>query len=161
MVVVAPHVGWPGATAGCLESNRLRVAPWARVAQDGSIDELRLLVLPRWAVPGLVGIEMGLAWSSTPVGGVGLPKVLVRFLHSSDASSRLTEALPRERSLPGRRPEERVVRLLPRWPTCDASVVLAGELAGVLTDRRAAPFVSCSGRERRTARLASPGPSLC
>ncbi len=141
--------------------DRLRVAPWARVAQDGSIDELRLLVLPRLAVPGLVGIEMGLAWSSTPVGGVGLPEVLVRFLHSSDASSRLTEALPRERSLPGRRPEERVVRLLPRWPTCDASVVLAGELAGVLTDRRAAPFVSCSGRERRTARLASPGPSLC
>jgi len=141
--------------------DRLRVAPWARVAHDGSIDELRLLVLPQSAVPGLVGIEMGLAWSATPVGCVGSPEVLVRFLDSSDASSRLTEALPRERSLPGRRPDERVVRLLPRWPTCGASAVLAGELAGVLTDRRAAPFVSRSGRERRTARLASPGPSLC
>ena len=40
----------------------LRVAPWARVpAGAAAPDELRLLVLPRAAMPGVLGIEVGVA----------------------------------------------------------------------------------------------------
>lgn len=119
-------------------SDSLRVAPWARVLPDGgSIDELRLLVLPRAAMPGVIGLEVGLAWAATPVGWAPLPEVLARVLDGSAAAARIAGLLPDARALLGRRPEERVVRLIPSAPTPTSTVALARALADALTDRRA------------------------
>jgi hypothetical protein len=149
----------------------LRVAPWARVALDGSIDELRLLVLPRAAMPGLIGIEMGLAGCSAPAGWGTAPEILVRVLESTPACTKLIELLPALRILPGRRPDERVARVVPHRPSSRASVSLIAELARLLTDRRVSdPTLPWPGDNRRAAppgrpaatrEHSAPGPSLC
>ncbi len=136
----------------------LRAVPWARVTIDGSkIDELRLLVLPRAAIPGVAGIELGLAWTSTLVGWTGSPEVLVRVLDGSAAAARLALSGPFGVTLPGRRPDERVLRVAPRSPTPIGTVSLARAFAEALTDRRSelAP-VAWASQERRVARPARP-----
>jgi hypothetical protein len=147
----------------------LRVAPWGRVTGDGSasasaavtsakslgIDELRLLVLPRVAMPGVVGVEIGLAWSSTPVGWTATPEVFARVLDGSAAAAKLARDLPGTRVVPGRRPDERVMRLLPRAPTRAGAIALVRGLADALTDRRgvsAKPWTEAERRQRRPAR---------
>ena len=136
----------------------LRVAPWARVVLGGStVDELRLLVLPRAVMPGVVGIEIGRAWSTTPVGWAATPEVLVRVLEGSSAAAKLAQVLPRARSVPGRRGDERVVRLRPRAGTRASTLALTRGLADALTDRRAAAARPWEGRtERRLPRPATP-----
>jgi hypothetical protein len=120
----------------------LRVAPWARIVSPASAgqlagpDELRLLVLPRVVMPGVVGVEVGRAWSATPAGWAGTPEVLVRVLEGSSAAAKLAQVLPRARSTPGRRTDERVVRLRPRRGTRAGTVALTQGLAEALTDRR-------------------------
>jgi hypothetical protein len=131
----------------------LRVSPWARMpAEAGEPDELRLLVLPRAAIPGVLGIELGLGWSATPVGSAGTPEVLARVLDGSPAAARLSKELPGSRPVPGRRPDERVLRLLPRTPTRAATVALSRSLAEALTDRRGPAPALWSAAERRIAR---------
>lgn len=125
----------------------LRVAPWARVAGGATVDELRLLVLPRASIPGLVGVEVGQAWSTTPAGWAASPEVLVRVLEGSAAAVRLAQALPRARALPGRRADERVVRLRPRVGTRASTVALTQSLAEALTDRRSPSPVLQAERE--------------
>jgi hypothetical protein len=130
----------------------LRVAPWARVVLGGAIDELRLLVAPRASLPGFVGLELALAWSSTTVGWTPSPEILVRVLEASAASAKLgtlCSSVPGLRAVPGRRPEERVVRFLPAAPTRGAAVALARGLADALTDRRLPAEASWRGPERR------------
>ncbi len=120
-------------------SASVRVTPWARVAPDGvAADELRLLVMPRVAMPGVIGLEVGLAWSSTPVCWAATPEVLVRVVDGSAAAKKLAREVPRARSAPGRRPDERVIRLLPRAPTRSSTVALVRALAEALTYRQAA-----------------------
>jgi hypothetical protein len=116
----------------------LRVAPWARVVAS-RVDELRLLVLPRAVMPGVLGVEVGRAWSTTPSGWAGSPEVLVRVLEGSSAAARLARLLPKSRAMPGRRGEERVVRLVPRRATRACTVALTQGLAEALTDRRVTP----------------------
>jgi len=133
----------------------LRVAPWARLvesAQPGfAADELRLLVLPRAAMPGLVGVELGLAWSSTPVGWTARPEVLARVVDGTPAAAKLVSELPAARLIPGRRPEERVAVLTPRSPTRRGGIALTRAVACALTDRRAAfPPRAWTAPERRT-----------
>jgi hypothetical protein len=54
-----------------LEKRRqLCVVPWGRLATDGGLEEVRVLVLPRAAMPGLIGIEVGLAWAVRPTKGL-------------------------------------------------------------------------------------------
>ena len=135
----------------------LRASPWARVPVDGvRPDELRLLVLPRAAMPGLVGVEVGLAWSQTPVGWASTPEVLARFLEGSAAAARLSRELPGARTVPGRRPDERVVRVLPRRPSQRHSAALIKALTEAFTDRRTelAPW---QGSERRSPMAPRPG----
>jgi hypothetical protein len=132
----------------------LRVAPWVRIAPGGLAgDELRVLVLPRATIPGLVGIEIGLAWSTTPTGWAATPEVLVRVLEGSSAATRLAQALPppdAPRAHQGRRPDERVVCLTPRMPSRASAVTLILELCQILTDRRkAAPVRPDAQPERR------------
>jgi hypothetical protein len=144
----------PDARNGRDEASRnhlLRVSPWARVVTGAPRpDELRLLILPRAPMPGVLGVEVGLAWASTPVGWAASPEVLARVLEESPAAARLARELPQARALPGRRPDERVVRVLPLAPTEACTVALVQELADKLTDRRAAvPQVAWTAEERR------------
>ncbi|HEY8041042.1 MAG TPA: hypothetical protein VIF15_14650 [Polyangiaceae bacterium] len=138
--------------------SELRVSPWARVASEGErADELRLLVLPRVAMPGVVGIELGLAWSSTPVGWSATPEVLARVLDGSAAAAKLTCDVSAGRAVPGRRPDERVVRLVPRSPTRASSIALIRALADTLTDRRATvPAAAWTAPDRRVPRPRRP-----
>jgi hypothetical protein len=132
----------------------LRVAPWARLVESPDVafaaDELRLLVLPRASMPGLVGVELGLAWSSTPVGWTARPEVLARVVDGTPAAAKLVAELPAVRLIPGRRPEERVAVLTPRTPTRRDGIALTRAVARALTDRRAAsPPTAWTAAERR------------
>jgi hypothetical protein len=136
--------------------DRLRVVPWARVAIDGTVDELRLLVPPPVAVPGLVGLELGLGWSETLVGCAKVPGVLVRVLEGSAAAARVARFAPHARAVLGRRREERVYRFTAPSPAEGDAVALVRALASLVTDRRSAREGSAasaprpySGRERR------------
>jgi hypothetical protein len=132
----------------------LRVSAWARVPLEANTpDELRLLVFPRAALPGLLGIELGVAFCRTPVGWSSAPEVLARVIEGSPAAAQLTHHLPAARAIPGRRPDERVVRLLPCAPDRPATVALTRSLVEVLTDRRAAlPPMAWTAPERRAPR---------
>ncbi len=136
----------------------LRVAPWARLALDGAIDEVRILVLPRAAMPGLVGVEVGLSWSTTPVGWAPAPELLVRVLEGTSAAARLARLTAHRASkvsaVVGRRPDERVVRMTPRVPTVATAAALAQALAEQLADRRVAIGGAARvGLERRIAKI--------
>ncbi|MEI7893174.1 MAG: hypothetical protein WCI05_08785 [Myxococcales bacterium] len=129
-----------------LQGNQtLRVVPWGRIPTgSGHADELRLLVLPRVPVQGLVGIEIGVAWNCIPSGHVGVPEVLVRMLDGSKAASRMRDLAPWERVVPGRRPEERVVSLRPSFDTPEATAELVEELGQKLSNGEV-PGASRSG----------------
>jgi hypothetical protein len=133
----------------------LRVAPWGRLPlETDAPDELRLLVLPRAAMPGVLGIELGLGWSSTLAGWASSPEVLARVLDGSPAAARLAREIPACRPVPGRRPDERVVRLRPRSATRAGAVALSRALAEALTDRREpAPASVWTAPERRVPRV--------
>ncbi|MEO6575348.1 MAG: hypothetical protein ABIP89_15990, partial [Polyangiaceae bacterium] len=145
----------------------VRVSPWARVPTGATEpDELRLLVLPKTPMPGVVGIEVGLAWARSGAGYAGNPEVLVRVHDASAASARMTVLAPHAKAVPGRRPEERVIRLRPRMATSAATRELVLSLARELEDRRAAKAASFEGADRRVIpkerapiRRASPPPA--
>ncbi len=128
--------------------------PWGRVIVDGStIDELRLLVLPRIAMPGVIGIELGLAWTSAQTGWVSSPEILVRVLEGSAAAAKLSQTSAASQSVPGRRSDERVVRLAPLRPTLDGAVAVTSSAADLLTDRRLElPAREWTASERRAER---------
>jgi hypothetical protein len=115
----------------------LRVAAWARVPTGlTEPDEIRVLAVPRAAMPGLVGIEVGeVFWHAGTCYGK-TPEVLVRVHESSAASARMTTLAARICPVPGRLPEERVYRLVPRLPTRDGTLLLVRRLGRELEDRR-------------------------
>ncbi len=115
----------------------LRVTPWARVPVGRrDPDELRVLAVPRAAVPGLVGIEVGLAWQRGPTSYVAAPAVIVRVHDASAASARMASLAPFARAVPGRKPEERAYGLVPRFPTRAGTLALVRRLGRELVDRR-------------------------
>jgi hypothetical protein len=87
-------------------------------------------------MPGLVGIEVGLAWPSDPTSYVATPAVIVRVHESTAAWVRMTSLAPFARSVPGRKPEERVYRFVPRIPTREGTFALVRRLGQELVDRR-------------------------
>ena len=149
-----------GAYRRLLGFDGMRVVPWGRVVLGGAIDELRLLLAPRASLPGFVGVELGLAWSATPVGWTHSPEVLVRVLDATPASARLARCAPGVRAVPGRRADERVVRLTPRTTTRGAVVALARALVEALADRRLAAGPSWAGPERRRTAEAAAAPPV-
>jgi hypothetical protein len=129
----------------------LRVAPWARVPTGASVpDELRLLVVPRAPIPGVVGIEVGVAWTATPAGYAPEPEVLVRVREATAAAARMVALAPGRRAVHGRKTDERVVRLVPTLPSRAGTIALVKRLASELRDRRKSlPGPVWSGAERR------------
>ncbi|MGA2447503.1 MAG: hypothetical protein ABTD50_02370 [Polyangiaceae bacterium] len=126
---------------------------WGRTTgAHGAADELRLLSVPRAPLPGLVAIELGFAWSATPGGWLGAPEVLVRVRADSPASLALCRELPGVRTVPGRKTDERVARLVPRTPTRSCATALVTAIARRMTERRgAAGARTWAAPERRGA----------
>jgi hypothetical protein len=135
---VASSGAWLGRLFGRLRGVRgLRVSPWGRVPNGRARpDELRLLVLPREAMPGLAGIEVGLGWGRAATSFVAAPEVLVRVHEATAASARMISLAPGIVPVTGRKPEERVYRLSPRVPTRRATRALVEALGVRLVDRR-------------------------
>jgi hypothetical protein len=131
----------------------LRCVVWGRVltGAGGRPDEVRLLAMPRAVMPGLVGVEAALAWCRTPTCWVGSPEILVRFLDGSAAAARIAARVPGARTLPGRRPEERVIALSPRFATRASARDMVIAMCAMFVDRRA-DAGAWSGPERRVAR---------
>jgi hypothetical protein len=99
-------------------------------------------------MPGVVGIEVGLAsWRSATCYGT-TAEVLVRVHESTAASARMTTLASSVRPVPGRFPEERVYRLVPRLPTRDGAIKLVRRLGRELEDRRVA-LLPWAREERR------------
>jgi len=131
----------------------LRTVPIGRIPMGESRpDELRLSTTPRLAMPGLVAIETGVAWGRTPTGVAGALECLVRVQDGSAAARRMASVAPFARSVPGRRVEERVLRIAPASPGRQAAAALVERLGLELVDRRAkvVPVPFC-GAERRSA----------
>jgi hypothetical protein len=99
-------------------------------------------------MPGLVGVEVGMASWRTPTGYGFTPEVLVRVHESSAAAARMTTLATFVRPVPGRLPEERVYRLVPRLPTEDGTLRLVRRLGRELADRRLLTD-AWEGEERR------------
>lgn len=115
----------------------LEPTPYVRIARDGSTEETRLRVLPEAAMPGTLGIEIGVAWEGR---GPWLASfdVLVRAADATFASAKMTTAFPTKRALPGRTPEERVFRFEPDGPSIASCAAKVRELVATLRDRRVA-----------------------
>jgi hypothetical protein len=96
------------------------------------------MAMPREPMPGLVGLEVGVAWCRAPASWAASPEVLARVLDGSPAAAKLACDLPGVRAMLGRRTDERVVRLAPRSPTAADTAALVRALADALTDRRVA-----------------------
>jgi hypothetical protein len=144
----------PGEPAASIQEDAVAVAaPRAAAlptALRDAVDELRLRVCPRASMPGLIGIEIGLALSSTPVGWAARPEVLARVVDGSSAAAKLSRELPGARLGLGRRIEERVVVLVPRFPSVSCTVALVRAAAAALTDRRTmSPSRAWTAPERR------------
>ena len=113
--------------------------------------ELRLLVTPSIPMPGAMGIEVAVAWESAGASTLPWLDVLVRVQDDTFAAAKMTAAFPKRRVLPGRKPEERVYRFAPDWPTGKSAIARVVELAEVLRDRRfhVAPRPEAGAGERR------------
>jgi hypothetical protein len=140
--------------------DELRVSPLISSASN----EMRLIVSPRLAMTGVRAIEVGVAWERA--GGAFLPSfdVLVRVQDDSFAAAKMTAGFATKRALPGRKPDERVYRFEPEWPTRASLTSLVLDLEGALRDRRltlAKPPMQHAG-ERRVPpkRAATRGASL-
>jgi hypothetical protein len=123
------------------KSSALRVVAWGRVALGSDqFDEVRLLCVPRRALKGLGGIEIGLLPANGAGGRVDWPEILVRTVDASPCHRALASLLPRRPWTPGRRAHERVTWLRPALPTSAMTVALARRLvAGVQPDARVVP----------------------
>jgi len=126
-----------------------------------SYDEVRLACAPNDRIPGLRTIELALAGDSAGA-PAALPEVLVRFDDGSPAASKIAQLAPGIRIVPGRSPEERVLRLSPRVPTPAGAARLLARLASDLEGKRVsdrAPLATppkarrFAGIERRIASL--------
>lgn len=139
----------------------LRAKLYGRMpAGDARWDEARLRAMPRGAMPGVRGFEVGVVESRTLTGFLPTPEVLVRVFDGSAAHTRLEGSrdaqLAARSALPGRETDEKVLRFLPTGSDPKEVEALLVTLAAELQDRRGraaraqkpAPY---TGRDRRSA----------
>lgn len=133
------------------KTKSLRVSPWVRVPTGSpEPDEVRVLAMPRTPMPGLMAIEIGFAWGRGPTSFFASPEVLVRVEEATPAAARMASLVPDVVPVPGRKPEERVYRLAPRFSSKAGTAALVLRLADTLNDRRQAEIV-WERTERRAA----------
>jgi hypothetical protein len=137
-----------------LRRRGLRAVPVARLPQGSSSpDELRLLVQPRGALPGLQAIEIG-ADHAVGLGGiVAEPYVLLRVREASACANALLGQLTFQR---GRKAEERVAVLRPKLPTIAETLALVSELVELVTRPAAPPQSSAPSSSGRGASASKP-----
>ena len=112
----------------------LRVVPWARIPEGrGEPDELRLLVMPRAALAGLMAIEVGMEYEQGGGGPVALPCVIVRALDGSPSYQALPRTVVWTR---GRKSDERVAVIRLSLPTRAALLSLVERLTRLLREDR-------------------------
>ena len=108
----------------------LKVVALARVPDGtGEADEVRLLIVPKQAVRGLIAVEVAVELFQGWGGAVALPCVLVRAREGSEAHASLPRRAVWTR---GRKAEERVAVLRPALPTRHDCVKLVLELLAAL-----------------------------
>jgi hypothetical protein len=140
---------------------RARLVPRIRIPQGGmDADEMRLGVSPKLPLRGFVGIEIGVTYALGFGPRVAMPEVLVRVIAGSPCDDALAAVSKRGRISPGRKPDERVIALAPRFPTARMTAEIAGALATRVMDRdalarTAEQRVAKPKRKRRRRRGAS------
>lgn len=127
-----------------------RVTAWARVPLGRKeMDDLRLLVVPDTALPGLVGIEVAVGWLGLFGGFSPRFEVLVRARDASAAAAKMGSLAKAVRACTGRRAEERVYVLEPRGGDRESVIELVMKSADWLVDRRLVSASDWAGDERR------------
>ncbi len=136
----------------------VKAVPYARVPKGGAnLEEVRVRVMPRHPMPGLLAVELGAAGDELGV--------LVRVRDESPAARKLAAcaklaapgrlrtktAESQARAVPGRTETERVLSLAPLSPTVAAACRLVREVSDVLLERREGPPADYCGPERRGA----------
>jgi hypothetical protein len=133
-LVVRPRRVLAWLAARLRKDKGLRVVPWARIPEGRTEpDELRLLVMPRAALAGLMAIEIGMEYEQGGGGPVALPCVIVRALDGSPSYRALPRSVVWTR---GRKPEERVAVIRLSLPTRAALFSLVERLTKLLRDDR-------------------------
>lgn len=147
----------------------LRARLYGRVPTGAErCDEARLRALPRRAMPGVRGLEVGVVESKTLTGFLPAAEVLVRVFDGSPAHMALEgaseAALGARTAVPGRSTDEKVLRFAPEGTAPREVEGLLAKLTAALTDRRGrakpapSPRAAYAGRERRAARPLDPSP---
>lgn len=115
-------------------------------------DEIRLGLAPKAALPGFLGIEVGVVHAPGAGGAVALPEVLLRVKAGSPCEQAAARLSLSARAARGRRPDERVFAFTPRLPTAQMTAAIAAALArAVLAPRAAAEPESKPTRRRGAA----------
>ncbi len=127
-----------------------RVAPTGRIPTGRKeVDDVRLLVVPPAALPGLLGIEIAVAWVGTGGGYGARYEVMVRARDASAAAAKMGGLAAFAKPFTGRRAEERVYVLSPRDSSAKSAVELVLASTKWLVDRRLVAENEWSGAERR------------
>jgi hypothetical protein len=114
-----------------------RLVPWARFPQGQSEpDELRLMILPKGALRGLHGIEIGYAFAAGSGGVIACPEVLVRVAEDTDAARKARSLVPFGRWVHGRKAGELVLSLEPRGASWRSVVGLVTSLLTQLAEEK-------------------------
>jgi hypothetical protein len=100
-------------------------------------DELRLGLVPRAALPGFVGIEVGVVYAPGAGGAVALPEVLLRVTAGSPCERAVERMARSARSSRGRRADERVLAFTPRLPTARMTAAIAAALGRAVAAQQA------------------------
>lgn len=129
----------------------------ARVRDDARVDEVRLACAPSERIPGLRAIELGVATSRDLADRAAIPEVLVRYDDGSEAAAKIAGIAQGAKVVPGRSPDERVLRLAPNAPSSGETARLLARLLADLEERRSAESAAWNGAERRVPRGGGSG----
>lgn len=135
------------------KAGALRARLYGRVPKgEARWDEARLRALPKAAMPGVRGLEVGVVETRTLTGFLPTAEILVRVFDGSAAHLRLEgsreESLAGRQALPGREADEKVLRFAPSVSEPRDVEALLLALADELRDRRGV----AKTRERRPYR---------
>lgn len=116
----------------------IRAVPRLRIPQgEMDADELRLMVVPRLPLRGFKSIEVGVSYAVGLGAVVTMPEVLLRVVQDSPCDRAIAALTHRARVSPGRRSDERVIAITPRFPSVRATVEIVAALLILVADRNA------------------------